>query len=93
MALYKKALEGDVRAAETVLAVAGERQTLKPIRLPDMSSTADLPKVTGGILKAVADGKLAPDDALKLASIAAAHGKALELADLEKRIAELENLR
>ena len=92
LALYERALSGDVRAAEGVLAVAGEspRQTLPPFALPDVTAAADLPKLTAGILKAVADGKLTPEEGLKLAGVVAAHTKALETADLEQRIAAME---
>ena len=92
IALFEKAMTGDAKAFELVCATAGQppRQTLPAVKLPSMKDTADLPAVTAAILRAVASGKLTTEEGHKLASIAGLHAKAIELADLDKRITELE---
>lgn len=91
-ALFEKALSGDVKAIESVLAIVGEtpRQTVELPRLPDIRTASDLPKLTAAIIRAVAGGKLTPDEGMKLASLAGAHLKAIEAGELEQRIAALE---
>ena len=92
LALYEKAVSGDVRAFEACLAAAGQapRQTLPPVPMPEVMNAADLPRVTAAILQATASGVLAADEALKLSGVVTAHAKALELADLERRLEALE---
>ena len=92
LAMFEKALSGDVRAFEAVLASAGQtpRQTLPPLNLPGIESAQDLPKLTAAILAAVAAGTLTPEEGAKLSNMAALHVKALELSDIEKRISALE---
>ena len=94
-ALLGKALSGDVKAFETVMAIVGEapRQTVELPRLPEIKSAAELPKLTAAIIRAVARGELTPDEGMKLASLAGAHLKAIEAGDLEQRIAALEAAR
>ena len=92
IALFEKALTGDAKAFEIVCATAGQapRQTLPTVKLPRMKGATDLPAVTAAILRAVASGKLTAEEGHKLAGIAGLHAKAIELADLDKRITELE---
>lgn len=92
LALFEKALGGDVKAHETIMASVGQapRQTVPPVKLPEMTTAADLPKMTRAILHAVAAGTLTPAEGQSLSALAVAHGKAVEVAELEKRIAALE---
>ena len=92
LAMFQKALDGDVRAYEAVLASAGQtpRQTLPPFILPGIESAKDMPKLTAAILSAVAEGTLTPEEGAKLANVAALHVKALELSDIERRVTALE---
>jgi len=60
------------------------------VELPAVESIAELPKLTSAILEAVGRGELEPGQAAALASLVANYGKALELAELEKRIGALE---
>ena len=63
------------------------------IKLPAIKTAADLPRLTSAILAAVGKGELEPGQAAALASLAANHGKALELTELERRIRALEGKR
>ena len=88
------ALEGDITALrlclDRVSPVPKDRAV--SFNLPDNIFHADeLPKVTAGILQAVGSGELTPSEGEKIASIVAAHGKAIELHDIETRLAALEH--
>lgn len=64
-----------------------------PIRLPDLpkvNSVSDVSKLTGYILQAVADGRLSPVDGETVSRAAQRHGQALQVGELEVRLAELE---
>lgn len=91
-ALFGKALTGDVKAFEAVMALTGEapRQTVNLPHLPEIKTAADVPKLTAAILKTVAGGVLTPEEGQRLAALAETHRKALETAELEHRIAALE---
>ena len=95
-ALIKKAIK---------MALAGDGQTLRAlldkllpnrkdnpisIRLPEIGCTGDLPKVTSSLISAVGDGQLTPTEAAGVARLVEAHAKAIELAELEARLTELE---
>ena len=60
------------------------------VELPAIESAAELPKLTSAILAAVGRGDLEAGQAAALAALVANHGKALELAELERRISALE---
>lgn len=59
-------------------------------KIPPLKSAADVPKALAAIVKAVAAGDLAPDEAASLSSLVERFLKAVEMADLEKRIEALE---
>lgn len=92
LALFEKALAGDVKAFETIMATVGEapRQTVLLPELPEMKTAADLPRLTAAILKAVAEGRLSPCEGKRLADLAGVHARAAEVADLERRVSEME---
>ncbi len=58
--------------------------------LPDVNSVADASILTGYILKSVADGRLSPVDGEIISRSAERHLRALQIGDLEQRLAELE---
>ncbi len=60
------------------------------ISLPIITDASDLPKITGALLAAVADGQLGPSEAATLSRVVDAHRGALELADITERILKLE---
>lgn len=94
LALFEKALSGDVKAFAAIMAGVGDapRQTVCLPDLPEMETAADLPKLTAAILKAVAQGRLTPDEGKKLADLAGVHVKAVEVAELEKRVSAMEKI-
>jgi len=94
--VVKKALE---------LALAGDGPVLRAIldrlcpprkdgpvkvALPAIESAADIPAVTSALLEAVGKGQLTPSEAQAVAGLVEAHRKALEIEELERRIAALE---
>ena len=58
--------------------------------LPAMQSAADLPAVLGTVAQAVASGDLTPEEGQALAAVVKAQRRAIETADLEQRVAALE---
>lgn len=93
-ALIAKAKGGDVRAYEAVCAMVGQepRQTVT-FPLPPVETTADLPKATAALLAAVARGVITPQEGNVIASIVAAHSKAVDVAEFDARITALEEAR
>ena len=70
-ALFERALQGDPRAVELVLKLAGQSAVAFPF--PEITRAKDSPLITAAILKAVAVGSLPPDDVTKLSSLLTAH--------------------
>ena len=58
--------------------------------LPKIKAAEDLPRALGAILEAVAQGEITPGDGQTLAAIVDDYRKVLETADLEPRVAALE---
>ena len=59
--------------------------------MPESISSAEcLPQITAGILQSVASGELTPSEGERISGIVTAHAKALELHDIEARLAALE---
>ena len=86
------ALEGNMAALKLCLerVVPPRRERLLGVALPAVKGAEDLPKLTAALLSAVGSGKLTAGEAGALSQLVANHGKALELTDLERRIAKLE---
>jgi hypothetical protein len=60
------------------------------VTLPPLESPADLPAVTQALLQSVASGELTPTEGEQIARLLEAHRRAVETADLERRLAALE---
>ncbi len=86
------ALGGDMTALRLCLEriVPPRKDAPVKVSLPTMESVADIPAVTAAVLEAVARGELTPSEAQAVAGLVEAHRKAVELADIEKRVAALE---
>ena len=61
--------------------------------MPTIETVADLPKATQAIMDAVATGELTPGEGAELGKLVDAHVKALEVTDLDRRLAALEELK
>lgn len=86
------ALEGNIQALKLCIErlVPPRKERAVGLNLPELAGVASLPVLTAALLDAVATGDLTVGEASGLSSLVANHGKALELAELEKRISALE---
>lgn len=87
------ALEGDTVALRLCLERLAPPRKDSPVilaGLPRIVSAADLPKLMARILDSVAKGRITPSEGQALAALVEGHRKALELADIEARLAALE---
>ena len=60
------------------------------VELPSVNTVADLGLVTSALLEAAGQGVITPGEAQALGGLVEAHRKALELGEIERRIAALE---
>lgn len=87
------ALDGDITALKLCLDRVSPcpKDRAVTFTMPDDICKAEsLPQMTAHILKAVAIGELTPSEGERLSSIVSAHAKAIELNDIEQRVARLE---
>ena len=95
-ALTRKAVELALEGDTTALRLCLERIYPAPkdrpvaVDLPPVETAADLPRATAALLAAVARGAITPQEGNALAAIVAAHGKAVDIADIDARITALE---
>lgn len=95
-ALTRKAVEMALAGDTTALRLCLERlcparkEAPLSISLPDLAGAGDLPKITAAILRAASEGEITPGEAQALAGLVESHRKAVEVADLETRLAALE---
>lgn len=90
-AVIEAAAGGDMQAARLVLdRIAPRREPAVSLDLPNIESAADLPMAIAAILQAVAAGDLTPSEAAKITQTIEAAGSAIELSDLDQRIAAIE---
>jgi hypothetical protein len=92
-AVLEAAKGGDMQAARLILDRIAPPRKDRPVvvELPKIDRAADIPQATAAILQATAAGDLTPAEGAALVNIAESHRKAVELADLEARIATLEH--
>ena len=96
-ALTRKAIDaalgGDMVALRMCLdrIVAPTKDRPISIDLPKITDASDLPKITGALLVAVATGQIGPSEAAILSRVVDAHRGALEIADITRRIEQLED--
>jgi len=86
------ALDGNMAALRLCLerVCPPRKERTLAVKLPEVEGAAELPRLTSALLAAVGKGELEPGQAAALASLVAAHGKVLELSELERRIRALE---
>ena len=88
-----KARDGDLKAAELVLARVwparkGRRVSLE---LPTVETAHDIANAISAVLEAIKNGEITPDEAAVIASVLETKRKALETFELEQRIQKLES--
>jgi hypothetical protein len=92
----RKAIElakaGDSRALKACFdrLLPARRDRFVPFALPKMATAQDLPKASAALLAGVAKGEITPSEASELARLVDTHARALEVNDLERRLALLE---
>lgn len=92
-AVVEAAQGGDMRAADLLLRRLWPERRGRPVTLdlPSMTTAADLVAALGAVAGAVSAGELSPEEGQAVAAIMEAHRKAIETADLERRVAGLES--
>jgi hypothetical protein len=58
--------------------------------MPPVASSADVVTAIGSVLHAVAAGVLTPDEAATLSTVLEAKRRAIEIVEIERRVADLE---
>lgn len=88
----EKALKGDMIALRLCLDRIAPARKDSPVAmaLPPVRSAADAVAASAAVLEAVAAGDVTPDEAGRIMALLAAHRGIIETADLEARIAALE---
>lgn len=95
-AVLEKAVEaakgGDQRAAELILSRVWPARKGRPValELPAIGAAADLPAALAAVVAAVAAGSLTTEEGAAVATILEMQRKAIETAELERRITALE---
>lgn len=88
----EKALEGDTMALRLCLerlCPPRKDRPLEPIKLPKLTP-GNLSETSATIIRAVASGHLAPSEGESLGKLLEGHRRAIELQELEERLAKLE---
>ena len=85
---------GDGRALKACFdrLLPARRDRFVPFALPKMATAQDLPKASAALLAGVAKGEITPSEASELARLVDTHARALEVNDLERRLALLEEV-
>jgi hypothetical protein len=91
-AVISAAKNGDMPAARLILERIAPARKDRPINfdMPEIGAVADLPKATNAIIEAVSKGEITPSEASELGKVVDAHVKAIEVTELNERIARLE---
>jgi len=85
------ALSGDTTALRLAMErIAPVRKARVRLTLPPVETVADMSKAISSLLAAIADGTLAPEEGSAVGHAISLQFKALELGELEQRIAALE---
>ena len=98
-AILRKTIEaaknGDQRSSEIILSRIWPVRKGRPVslQLPPIDKAADLVKALGTVAEAVGAGDITADEGAAVAAVLEMKRKAIETADLEERIAKLEQER
>ena len=92
--LVRKAIEiakaGDVVMLKFLLSRILPRERLIEFKLPRMDFADDVVEALGSIMRAVSDGRISPSEGAALAALTDAYARAIDLADVVKRLDALE---
>jgi hypothetical protein len=91
-AAIDRAIEGDATALKVCMDRIAPVRKGAPVEvaLPTLKGASDVPAAIAKLLQAVGAGELSPDEAQSVASLVEAGRKAIEMTDIEARLAELE---
>jgi len=97
-AITRKAIENALNGDMTAIRLCMER--LIPVRkdrtvsfsLPEINGANDGAKAMAGVLRALADGEITPNEASSVAGVIETYRKILETADFEYRLQSLERV-
>jgi len=85
------ALQGDITALRLCISLLpARRQAALQLKLPPVTTTADIAEAHNAVLKGVTSGKLTPAEGQALASIVEARRRVIETQELEARLQRLE---
>ena len=91
----EKALKGDSTLLRALLStlVPPRRERTVEFELPKIESAADARKASSAVIAACAAGELSPHEASEILGLISTHVRTIEVAELEARVAALENER
>jgi hypothetical protein len=86
------ARDGDLRAAEVLLRRLWPERKGRPVEvaLPEVASAADVVRAHAAVVAAMACGEVTPEEAEAICAVLEVQRKAIETAELEARVAALE---
>ena len=92
--LVRKAVEvalgGDVAMLKFLLGRSLPRERLIKLDLPQMNFADDAVEALGHIMRAVSEGRISPSEAAALGTLVNSYTRAIDMADVVKRIDSLE---
>jgi hypothetical protein len=89
--VLRRARRGDMRAAAIVLSRCWPaRKARVRFPMPTVTSTGDLPQALAAVTEAISAGILSPDEAAACAHVLNVQAHAIEVADLDRRMREIE---
>jgi hypothetical protein len=92
--LVRKAIElakaGDVQMLKFLLDRILPKQRPLELELPEVTYASDAVDALGAVINAVGAGEIAPRDGAAVAALLLAYGRALDVADHERRLAAIE---
>ena len=90
--VVEDAKAGDLRAAEILLRRLWPERRGRPVELdlPPVATVADFVAALAAVVKAVASGVLTPEEAQAVCAVLESQRRAIETAELEARVAALE---
>ena len=91
--LIDKALQGDMTAMRLCLerVYPLERDRAVPVALPPLEGASDVRRATLAVLEAMSQGRITPREAAEFTKVIEAHTRAIAMANLDERIACLED--